>query len=196
LPPFVETREAGEIGMFGRDPLANPEWLIERVYAYAAYRIGEGADAEDVTSEVFERAVRYRDTYDARKGEPIAWLMGIARRCVDEARGALARRPHFAIPDVAAPGDLEEEAVSRLSFYAALNRLDARDRELLALHYGADLTARRIGEVLGLRTNTVQVALHRAIGRLRTASDQGTEERGVSIFEPTGVKGFVNEPNS
>jgi RNA polymerase sigma-70 factor (ECF subfamily) len=179
--------------MLTRDPLAHPERLIERVYAYVAYRIGEGPDAEDVTSEVFERAVRYRHTYDARKGEPIAWLMGIARRCVDEARGALARRPRLEPPDVAAPGDLEEQTLSRLSFYAALNRLDTRDRELLALHFGADLTARRIGEVLGLRTNTVQVALHRAIGRLRSAVEDGAEERAVSIFEPAGVKGFVSE---
>jgi len=36
--------------MFERDPLANPEPLIRRVYAYVAYRIGDGPDAEDVTS--------------------------------------------------------------------------------------------------------------------------------------------------
>ena len=32
-----------------RDPLADPEPLIRRVYAYVAYRLGEGAEAEDVT---------------------------------------------------------------------------------------------------------------------------------------------------
>ena len=45
--------------------------------------------------------------------------------------------------------------------------LDERERELLALRYGADLTARQIGELLGQRTNAVEVALHRALGRLR-----------------------------
>jgi DNA-directed RNA polymerase specialized sigma24 family protein len=59
--------------MFERDPLANPEPLIRRVYAYVAYRIGDGADAEDVTSDVFERALRYRESYDQSKGEPAAW---------------------------------------------------------------------------------------------------------------------------
>jgi DNA-directed RNA polymerase specialized sigma24 family protein len=66
--------------LFARDPLADPEALIRRVYAYAAYRLGDGPDAEDVTSEVFERALRYRDSYDRSKGEPVAWLLGIARR--------------------------------------------------------------------------------------------------------------------
>jgi DNA-directed RNA polymerase specialized sigma24 family protein len=44
-----------------KDPLANPAPLVKRVYAYVAYRIGDGPDAEDVTSETFERALRYRD---------------------------------------------------------------------------------------------------------------------------------------
>lgn len=165
------------MSLFSRDPLANPEPLIERVYAYVAYRIGDGPDAEDVTSEVFERALRYRDGYDSRKGEPAAWLLGIARRCVHgalESRQALTSEP----PELAAPGDLENDAVSRLTLAAALATLEERDRELVALRYGADLKARQIAELLGLRTNAVEVALHRALGRLRTALEQ--EERQAS----------------
>ena len=45
--------------------------------------------------------------------------------------------------------------------------LGERDRELIAFKYGADLTARQIAQVLGLQTNAVEVALHRALGRLR-----------------------------
>ena len=76
-PPAV--RES----LLRRDPLANPEPLIRRVYAYIAYRVGDGPDAEDLTSETFERAVRYRKSYDPKKGEPVAWLLGIAKRCID-----------------------------------------------------------------------------------------------------------------
>ncbi len=50
---------------------------------------------------------------------------------------------------------------------AAVASLDERDRELIALRYGADLTARQIAETLEMRTNAVEVALHRALGRLR-----------------------------
>ena len=59
------------------DPLDNPEPLVRRVYAYAAYRLGDGPDAEDVTSETFERALRYRQTFDPNRGTPAAWLVGI-----------------------------------------------------------------------------------------------------------------------
>ena len=149
------------------DPLAHPEPLIRRVYAYAAYRLGDGPDAEDATSDTFERALRYRRSYDRSKGEPVAWLLGIARRCVDDI--FLAKPP---VSDVeaegAAPGGLELDVVNRLSVGAAVLQLDERARELIALRYGADLTARQIGEVLGERTNTVEVALHRALKQLRT----------------------------
>ncbi len=54
-----------------RDPFADPQPLIRRVYAYVAYRVGDGPDAEDVTSATFERALRYRDRFDSRKGDPV-----------------------------------------------------------------------------------------------------------------------------
>ena len=156
--------------MFRVDPLRNPEPLIRRVYSYVAYRIGDGPDAEDVTSDTFERALRYRKSYDASRGEPVSWLLGIARRCIDDFfnhRLELADEPQ----EPAAPGDLEEDTARRLRLVAAMSGLGERERELIALKYGADLTARQIGEVLGLQTNAVEVALHRALGRLRDVLD-------------------------
>jgi RNA polymerase sigma factor (sigma-70 family) len=151
--------------MLRRDPLADPAPLIKRVYAYAAYRLGDGADAEDATSETFERAVRYRKSYDPRKGEPVAWLLGIAKRCID---GGWSKT-EFPTQDVDSVDmtDLEEETLRRLMISRAVAALDERDRELIALRYGADLTARQIAELLGARTNAIEVALHRALGRLR-----------------------------
>ena len=73
--------------------------------------------------------------------------------------------------------DLAEDATSRLTLAAAIATLDEREQDLIALRYGADLTAKRIGEMLGLKTNAVEVALHRALGRLRDrleGQDQGT----------------------
>ena len=159
--------------MFGRDPLSQPEPLIRRVYSYVAYRIGDGVEAEDVTSETFERALRYRQSYDSSKGPPAAWLIGIARRIIDSrpAPTALVEDP----PEIGSR-DFEEAVVSRLTIAAAVSRLERRDRELIALRYGADLTARQIAELLGAKTNTIEVALHRALARLRA----GLEDDGES----------------
>lgn len=159
-----------------RDPLADPEPLIRRVYAYVAYRIGDGPEAEDVTGDVFERAVRYRASYEPARGEPIAWLIGIARRAIDDnfkQRATLLAE----MPETAAPGDLEQEAIQRISLAAEVERLSVRDRELVALRYGADLTAAQIAELLGLTTNAVEVGLHRALARLRSTIVQSEDVR-------------------
>ena len=161
--------------MSRRDPLANAPELIRRIYSYVAYRVGEGPDAEDVTSEVFERALRYRNSYDPSRGEPLAWLIGIARRCIDDARA----RPRAEVgdqPEVTSAEDLEGEAVQRLTVAAAVEGLDERSRDLVALRYGADLSARQIGEILGLKTNAVEVALHRTLARLRPELESTREE--------------------
>jgi RNA polymerase sigma-70 factor, ECF subfamily len=172
--------------MLARDPLAHPEPLIRRVYAYVAYRIGDGPEAEDITSETFERALRYRGSYDAAKGEPGAWLIGIAHRLIADRRSP----PSDPTPDppaVAASGNVEDDTLRRLSLRAAVMGLDDRDRELIALRYGADLSARRIGELLGLRTNAVEVALHRALARLR-AKLEGDAGEAAEDPGPSAVR--------
>ncbi len=170
--------------MAHRDPLADPEPLIRKVYAYVAYRVGDGPDAEDITSAAIERALRYRDLFDPRRGDAAAWLIGIARRCISDHYGERPV-PVESVPDETAPGELAADTVMRLDLRDAVSRLGERDRELIALRYGADLTARQIGEVLELKTNAVEVALHRALqtlrdvlegsGRTRTAGDTGSE---------------------
>ena len=137
------------------------------MYAYVAYRIGAGPDAEDVTSEAFARALRYRKGYDAARGTPVAWLTGIARRVLAERAGA-EPQPVAEMPDRPAPGTLEDDSVNRLTMQTAVAGLGDRDRELIALRYGADLTAAQIGELLELSPNAVEVALHRALRRLRS----------------------------
>lgn len=163
--------------MAPRDPLADPGPLIRRVYSYVAYRIGDGPEAEDVTSEAFERALRYRSSYDSALGGPLPWLIGIARRCID-GRRSFPLATDSGQSERAAPGNVEEATLDRLTLAAAMAELPERDRELLALRYGADLSARQIGAVLGLKANAVDVRLHRALARIRTLlEDQERSDR-------------------
>ena len=56
-----------------RDPFANPRQLIVRVYAYVAYRVGDSVDAEDITSATFERALRYRASFDEKRDNDVVF---------------------------------------------------------------------------------------------------------------------------
>jgi RNA polymerase sigma factor (sigma-70 family) len=156
------------------DPFASPERLIARVYAYAAYRIGSGPDADDVVQETFARALRYRDSFDPRKGDPAAWLVGIARRCLAD-RGVPAVDTLTEENEPPSTHEFETRSVARLDLQDALALLEPRERELLSLRYGADLTARQIGELVGMKTNAVEVALHRALARLRAQLGEAGE---------------------
>jgi RNA polymerase sigma factor (sigma-70 family) len=164
--------------IFGRDPLADPEPLIRRVYTYVAYRIGPGPDAEDVTSDVFERAVRYLNGYDPRRGEIGDWLIGIARRRITERPRPVASAP-LSTNDPAPGPDPEETALRRIELLEALERLSDRDRELVAMHH-AGMSPRHIAELLDMTRNAVDVALHRALARLRQ------ELRGDEADRPPG----------
>ena len=164
------------------DPLADPRPLIKRVYAYVAYRIGDGADADDVTSATFERALRYRSSFDPGRGDAASWLIGIARRCIVDAMQG-REMPTADVPELPCEGH-EELVLSQLDLRVAVGRLDERDRELIALRFGADLSARQIAEVLELKTNAVEVALHRALARLRHTLETEEAQAAELVLKP------------
>lgn len=171
--------------MFRKDPLERADALVGDVYAYVAYRVGNREDAEDITSAVFERAVRYRSTYDPAKGSPIAWLVGIARTLVAQAHAR--GRTQEQLGDVAASGDIEEEVVRRVDLSTAISGLDERSRNLIALRYGAGLSSKEIGELEDMEPNAVDVALHRVRGRLQaTLASPGEGRSHTSSPEDDG----------
>jgi RNA polymerase sigma-70 factor, ECF subfamily len=161
------------------DPLGNPEEAIRRVYAYVAYWIGAGPEAEDVTSATIERAIRYRSSYRQDDGTPAAWLIGIARRCVSDAvsaRGVAATSVEVVEPF---GSDHREASAERVDLYRAVAQLDSRARDLVALRYGADLSSRDIARIYQTSPGAVDVALHRALKELRGYLD-GSVRRAES----------------
>lgn len=144
------------------------------VYAYAATLLRDAAAAEDVTAQAFERAYRKRRRYDARRGSPRAWLFGIVRNAaLDElrrrTRAATAELP--APPPAPGPDELVEQAAQREAVHRALLRLGARDRELIALRYHAELSTAELAAVLGVSQTNAGTLLHRAMTKLREALD-------------------------
>lgn len=156
-----------------RDPFADPDVLIRRLYRYVSFRAPQ-QDVEDLTNAILERGLRYRQSYDPSKGEPTAWIIGIANRALAEYFSNRPTGTHDPTkqPAESADTDIEMDTIRRLDLQATLNTLTTRDRELLALRYGADLRAREIGLLLDLETHAVEVALGRALERVRAVHDQ------------------------
>jgi RNA polymerase sigma-70 factor (ECF subfamily) len=143
------------------------------VYAYVCTLLRDPAAAEDVTALAFERAYRRRRTFDRRRGEERAWLFGIARNAaLDELRrrrrvAALVSDP----ADVAEPADVEgaEVTLRRTAVQAALAKLSAREREIVALKFHAGLTNAELARVLGVSESNAGTLLYRTMEKLRKA---------------------------
>lgn len=166
-----------------RDPLEQPEEAIRRVYAYVAYRIGAGPDAEDVTSATIERAIRYRGSYRQDYGSPAAWLFGIARHCLADAAAARAHERPSGTEVETAGDDHGGQTAERMDLHRAVAALDTRSRDLVALRYGADLSSKDIGRIYHMSAGAVDVALHRALKELRTVLRPVEPERSLKAAE-------------
>jgi len=152
---------------------------LPRVYNFFRYRVGHGAEAEDLTSLTFEKAWQARHRYRRDLAGFATWLMAIARNvAVDHWR---AQRLRETVPlDEAterAGGPTPEELAERRSDAERLARLlqllADDDRELMALKYGAGLTNRAIARLTGLSESNVGTRVHRTVQRLRAAWGEG-----------------------
>ncbi len=145
--------------------------LLPRVYNFFIYRVDDAALAEDLTATTFERAWQGRSRYRHELSAFQTWLFGIARHVAAD---------HFRQPrrDVAlshatkhADDQVVEETVERQGevekLLALLERLSDRDREIIALKYGADLSNVEIARVLKLSETNVSTLIYRIVGKLR-----------------------------
>ncbi|HTT93341.1 MAG TPA: sigma-70 family RNA polymerase sigma factor [Solirubrobacterales bacterium] len=145
------------------------------LYAYVAGLLRDGPAAEEVTAIAFERAYRKRRHFDPDRGEPRAWLFGIARNAALDELRRRGRQAELA----AEPTDLDGASVEasaegserRLALKAGLAHLGARDRELIALKFFAGLDNAEIAAVLGISESNAGTRLHRAVTKLREALD-------------------------
>jgi len=93
----------------------------------------------------------------------------------------MARKPEVLMPStkvlVAIAKVLKDEGY--IGDYEVIEK-SPQNQLKIALRYGADLKAREIAVVLGQRTNAVEVALHRALERLRAVLDSDTAQPAAS----------------
>lgn len=158
---------------------------VWQVYGFFAYRLNARADAEDLTQQTFERALRAWDRYDAARASVGTWLLAIARNLlVDHLRAdrSARQRPLDADDDeqagaLAAPPDRHDLGLA-LDLEHALAGLGDREREILALRFGGDMTGPEIAELTDLSLANVQQILSRTLRRMRATMDAPDQASG------------------
>jgi len=169
--------------------------LAEGVYRYAYYRCRARADvAEDITQEVFQRALETIDGYRGDVAGLLPWLKGIALRVLSQRGRAAHRRAGRVVLSQAAAagaGGVAVEAVDPapavddgiisaeqcLMIGAALSAVKPQWEQMLRLKYCEGLTVQAISERLGLTAKATESALSRARAAFRKAYTQLNDEQ-------------------
>lgn len=131
--------------------------------------VGDLDTAQDLVDEAFARAWASWRTV-SRHPAPVAWVVRTALNA-NISRWRRGRR-EVSVPDpgtVADPPAAGEAAGGRLDprIMAALMRLPARQRQVVALRLILDLDTSRTAAVLGIAPGTVMAHLGRAMAALR-----------------------------
>jgi RNA polymerase sigma-70 factor (ECF subfamily) len=152
---------------------------VWRVYGFFAYRLSSRPDAEDLTQQTFERALRAWGRYDESRASVATWLLVIARNLLVDhlraGRGARLRPLEEAdLETIAAEPDRHSVGLHP-SLELALAELSAREREVIALRFGGDLSGAEIADLTGLTLANVQQILSRSLRRMRATLDAGPE---------------------
>lgn len=164
------------------------------VFALALRIVADRVTAEDLLQEVFVRVWQRADTYQAGRGRPLTWVLGIAHNlAIDEVRRR-RRRPQGA--DEREAGQLEELLAAvpsaeagpeeqawarqrRQQIGAALAQLPPAQRVIIEMAYFEGYTQSQMADHLGEPLGTIKTRLRLGVQKLREAlRGQGLDDGG------------------
>ncbi|HTT33097.1 MAG TPA: sigma-70 family RNA polymerase sigma factor [Methylomirabilota bacterium] len=140
---------------------------FERMYAYVAARVRDRATAEDVTSEVFHRALANLSSYEWRGVPFAAWLYRIAANAiVDQAKRAA--REVSIVGDPPEPTKAEVRVIEdRARLFRMVSELPETQRQVVHQRFVEQHSIREIAERLGKTEGAIKQLQLRALERLR-----------------------------
>jgi RNA polymerase sigma factor (sigma-70 family) len=154
---------------------------VEAVQRFVARRVDDPYLVADLTADVFVAAIESAGSYRPSRGEPAAWLFGIARNVVagKRRRNAKELRTTTSVrgrelvdeDDLAALHERIDRASAARALYGELRLLPAGERAVLELVALDDLSVGEAGRVLGIGAVAARVRLHRARRRLQNRID-------------------------
>lgn len=137
---------------------------VDRIYAFAVGRTSDRAAAEDITSEVFEKALAQLRQFEWRGTPFVAWLFRIAANAIADRWRKEGRREEIrSIPDAHETDDIER----RVALAQLVERLPDAQRQVIGMRFGEDRSIREIAAALGRSEGAVKQLQLRALERLR-----------------------------
>lgn len=147
---------------------------MPKIYRYVSYRTGSPSVAEDITADVFEKALKHYDSYRQERASQATWLTTIARNTITdyfrrEGRVQVVREEDA--PEEESKDPPVDEQVERLEevrqLRLCLAGLPQLDQDIISLKFGAGLNNREIARTLKVSESNVGTRLFRSVRRLR-----------------------------
>jgi len=145
---------------------------VQAVFRYIAYRVNNAQLAEDLTGDVFIRALKSISTYEDQGKPFLAWLYRIAHaRVVDHYRQT-NRRPEAATLDeqpIEAPGDMDASLIRRQAakvLREAIADLTEDQQQVIILRFIEGQRIEMVAEQMGKQANAIKQLQHRALHAL------------------------------
>jgi len=148
-----------------------------QVYRYIYRKVGNQAEAEDLTSIVFLHALEgiLKGQY-ASRNKFLAWLFSIVRIKTADHFRERKRMPIVSFDDELEPTDGHEITPGDLrGLSKCYSGLSSSEQELLALRFSADLDFKTIALILHKNTAAVKMATYRSLDKLRKRME-GSDE--------------------
>ena len=146
---------------------------FERVYAFVARRVCDRDAAEDLTSEVFHKALANLRRFEWRGAPFAAWLLRIAANAITDRAGRAGKELAVDDPpelgaDATADIDLEE-VERRARVFRLVDELPPDQRRVVAMRFAEEKSIREIAQALGRTEGAVKQLQFRGLQNLRTA---------------------------
>lgn len=143
---------------------------IDRIYRFVFFRVQDQEIAEDLTSEVFMKALKAFERYDEKQSRS-AWIYTIAKNHL--ANYYRDKKDAIDIDEVAfkLKGEDGREEMAKVSdqivLGKALDELSIEERRLVTLKYLEGYSYKEMAEILDKNHSALKVATHRAMKKLQ-----------------------------
>lgn len=150
------------------------------IYRFLYARVGNHPDAEDLTAQVFVRAVEQLDT-EREPGQVAAWLYRVAHNAAADYWRAFYRLPIIGVDHVAPgwePADegnrpqLEPDGRAAARVHGLLRRLPDQYRRVLELRFLERLSVAETAHAMGISNGNARVLQYRALRRAALLGDR------------------------
>ena len=155
--------------------MTTPNWeniydlYCGKVMGYIAARVQRRADAEDLCADVFEKAFRKRDAFDASKASISTWIFTITRNTVIDYfrknRASEELDENIASDDEVDENILTQETLSELA--TALNKLPDELQDIIVLMYYDQKPMTEVARMMGLSYGAIKLRHQKALAQLK-----------------------------